>query len=142
MKTLTVRQPWAWAIARGHKNIENRRWATSYRGPLAIHSGLRFDDAGTAALQAMVATIRATGGQHPAKLTDDEPYCNGGIVLAVVDLTGICTASLHHPGKVVCDCGPWAQPEQAHWKVANARVLAAPFPARGRLILWDCEVPT
>jgi len=24
MKALTIRQPWAWAIARGHKNVENR----------------------------------------------------------------------------------------------------------------------
>jgi hypothetical protein len=35
-RTLTVRQPWAWAIARGHKDIENRSWTTRYRGPIAI----------------------------------------------------------------------------------------------------------
>ncbi|MBY0226527.1 MAG: ASCH domain-containing protein [Hyphomicrobium sp.] len=39
MKVLSVRQPWAWAIIAGHKTIENRRWSTTYRGPLLIHAG-------------------------------------------------------------------------------------------------------
>lgn len=39
MKALTICQPYAELIARGEKVIENRTWATSYRGPLAIHAG-------------------------------------------------------------------------------------------------------
>lgn len=38
MKTLSIRQPWAWLIAAGHKTIENRTWATNYRGPVLIHA--------------------------------------------------------------------------------------------------------
>ena len=38
MKTLSIRQPWAWAIIFAGKTIENRSWATSYRGPLLIHA--------------------------------------------------------------------------------------------------------
>jgi ASCH domain len=37
MKVLTIKQPWAGLIATGLKPIENRTWATKYRGPLAIH---------------------------------------------------------------------------------------------------------
>ena len=37
-KCLSVRQPWAWLIVHGHKPLENRSWATSYRGPLLIHA--------------------------------------------------------------------------------------------------------
>lgn len=47
MKTLTLHQPWASLVALGVKTIETRSWSTSYRGPLAIHAGLRkpgFDD--------------------------------------------------------------------------------------------------
>lgn len=40
MKTITIHQPWAWAIAQGHKTIENRGWTTNYRGRLLIHAGL------------------------------------------------------------------------------------------------------
>jgi len=39
MKALTVCQPYAELIACGEKWVENRRWPTSYRGPLAIHAG-------------------------------------------------------------------------------------------------------
>lgn len=37
-KAISIRQPWAWAIIHGGKDIENRTWATSYRGPVAIHA--------------------------------------------------------------------------------------------------------
>lgn len=43
---LSVRQPWAWAIAHGHKMIENRTWPTGFRGRLLIHAGLTWDQAG------------------------------------------------------------------------------------------------
>ena len=35
---LSIRQPWAWAIVYGGKDIENRDWATRFRGPVAIHA--------------------------------------------------------------------------------------------------------
>jgi hypothetical protein len=38
LKALSIRQPWAWLIANGHKHIENRTWRTSYRGPILIHA--------------------------------------------------------------------------------------------------------
>ena len=41
MKALSLWQPWASAIAAGAKTIETRHWATSYRGPLAIHAAKR-----------------------------------------------------------------------------------------------------
>lgn len=39
MKVLSIRQPWAYLIAEGAKDIENRTWATNYRGPVLIHAG-------------------------------------------------------------------------------------------------------
>jgi hypothetical protein len=35
---LSVRQPWAWMIIHGGKDIENRRWHTKVRGPVLIHA--------------------------------------------------------------------------------------------------------
>lgn len=43
MKALSIQQPWAWLIASGHKDIENRTWHTGFRGPVLIHAGKRFD---------------------------------------------------------------------------------------------------
>lgn len=42
MRVLSILQPWAWLIANGHKDIENRSWTTPYRGPFLIHAGKRW----------------------------------------------------------------------------------------------------
>jgi hypothetical protein len=38
MKALSVRQPWAFLIIHGGKDIENRSWRTAVRGPVLIHA--------------------------------------------------------------------------------------------------------
>lgn len=40
MKALSIRQPWAWLIVNGHKDVENRswKWDPRYTGPLLIHA--------------------------------------------------------------------------------------------------------
>lgn len=38
LKALSIRQPWAWAILHAGKDVENRTWNTSYRGPLLVHA--------------------------------------------------------------------------------------------------------
>ena len=42
MKALTIRQPWAWLIVSGKKNIENRSWNTNYRGKFLVHAAAAF----------------------------------------------------------------------------------------------------
>lgn len=44
LKCLSIQQPWSWLIVNGHKDIENREWTTSYRGPVLIHAGAKIDD--------------------------------------------------------------------------------------------------
>lgn len=41
MKAIVIRQPWAWLIVNGFKDIENRTWGTRYRGPLLIQASAR-----------------------------------------------------------------------------------------------------
>lgn len=38
MKALSIRQPWAWLILHGGKDIENRCWPTRFRGCFLIHA--------------------------------------------------------------------------------------------------------
>lgn len=42
-RALSIRQPWAWAIINAGKDIENRTWATNYRGPVFIHASRKLD---------------------------------------------------------------------------------------------------
>lgn len=39
MIALSIRQPWAWLIVNGFKDIENRDWPTRYRGRFLVHAG-------------------------------------------------------------------------------------------------------
>lgn len=43
MYCLSIKQPWAWLIAHGYKDIENRTWVTRFRGRFLIHAGQTFD---------------------------------------------------------------------------------------------------
>ena len=47
MKALSLKQPWATLIVSGIKPIENRKWKSSYRGPLLIHASKTWDEEGT-----------------------------------------------------------------------------------------------
>ena len=42
-RALSIRQPWAWLIACGYKDVENRDWPTRVRGVVGIHASKRFD---------------------------------------------------------------------------------------------------
>lgn len=43
MKVLSIKQPWAWLIVNGIKDIENRTWKTNFRGQFFIHASQSFD---------------------------------------------------------------------------------------------------
>lgn len=50
MLALSIRQPWAWLIVNGHKDVENRPWSTRHRGEFLVHASrtmtaLEYDDA-------------------------------------------------------------------------------------------------
>lgn len=117
MRVLTVRQPWAWAIIQGGKNVENRsrNVAGSYRGPVAIHAGLTPDTT------AQIKWPRC-------ELVPQEAWKVRGAVIGVVDLLEV------HDARWCCE--PWGQWPGEHLVVANPRPLRNPVPAKGRLGLW------
>jgi hypothetical protein len=39
LPALSIRQPWAWLIVNGYKDIENRDWQTAFRGRVLVHAG-------------------------------------------------------------------------------------------------------
>jgi len=42
MKSISYHQPYAWMIANGHLDIDDRTWETNHRGELAIHASKTF----------------------------------------------------------------------------------------------------
>ena len=44
LPALSIRQPWAWLIVNGYKDVENRDWPTRFRGDFLVHAGKAMDD--------------------------------------------------------------------------------------------------
>jgi hypothetical protein len=122
MQVLSVRQPWAWAIARGYKDVENRTWDTTYRGLLAIHASLRMDH------DSLKNPVLKDVGWDAA-----DPMAATGGIIALVNLDGICTEA--KDGQK-CECGLWAEPGSCHWQLSNARPLPEPIMTLGQPGLW------
>ena len=113
MKALTVSQPWAYLISTGQKRIENRSWATKFRGLLAIHAGLSFYD------EDFDYVEKDLGLKLPSNLP-------GGAVVGIVRLADVVQSSAD-PLFV----GPFG------WVLADARLLPEPIGCRGALGLWQ-----
>jgi hypothetical protein len=129
MRVLTIRQPYAWAVAVGAKPIENRSWDTAWRGPLAIHAGQRFERNALAA-EPMAGAIREWADAGTVRGVP--PWQQGGQVIAVADLVDVCSAA--RTGRA-CRCGRWALPDLLHWHLEDV-VQIRPIPAKGKLGLW------
>ena len=90
MKALSIRQPWAWLILHGGKDIENRDWPTRVRGRVLIHAakGMTRDEYDSAA-------IFAFGRIGTAKLPTMDALPRGGIVGSVDIVDCIQRSSSH-----------------------------------------------
>ena len=42
-RALSIRQPWAWLIVNGHKDVENRSWTTKVRGHFLVHASQKVE---------------------------------------------------------------------------------------------------
>lgn len=124
MKALSIREPWATAVVMGWKDIENRSWSTTYRGPLLIHAA-----ATVLSRAAMDAAEDFVAKRAPVfSSASIPPYERGGII-GVVDLVDVVRA---------CD-SPWFV-GPVGWVLRNARPL--PFMAmKGRLGLFEAPAP-
>lgn len=112
MKALTIRQPWAGAIAHQSKTVENRSWklpAKHEGARILIHAGAQPDR------DALV---------HP----DHRPVYSA--VVAVATVTGC-----HWSDGWQC-CGAWGFAQVYHWTLADVTALPEPVPAKGALGFW------
>jgi hypothetical protein len=100
LKALSVRQPWAWLIVNGVKDIENRSWRTHLRGPLLIHA--------SRSLEGYAENIESVERKHGISVPSE--LDRGGIV-GVVDLID-CVES--HKSK-------WFEKRKFGWVLANPR---------------------
>lgn len=166
MKAITIWQPWASLLACGAKQYETRSWATSYRGPIAIH----------AAKKNVIDTMLI-----PELVKDEMKKCIGamagtkwenlptGAVIATAELVNVWHI-VYHPGPDInkarhIDIGAESLTEDKHdphfgdyfvptdkeialgdwtpgryaWELANVKILPEPIPVKGKQGLWNWE---
>jgi hypothetical protein len=121
MRVLTVRQPWASLIIRGGKDIENRGWATGYRGPLAIHSSAKMNRSD---MEDACAVMRSFIPRFSAHRFQREDF-PAGVILGTVEVAA-CVVRSESPWFF----GPFGFLLQSPIPFAN------PIPCKGRLGIW------
>ncbi len=67
LRSVSIRQPWTWAIMQGRKTVLNRFWGTDL-GPVAIHASATWD---SAALDSML--MREAWALHHMEQASTEP---------------------------------------------------------------------
>ena len=145
MRILTVRQPWAWAIIHGGKDVENRvrNIAGSYRGPVAIHVAQADADGAPESAwkaQADFYRERAMPIRQPVRFIPG--FFDRGMIIGVVDLTAahITCPPTYDPERGLCST--WAQRDHWHLHLSNPRALSDPIPYKGALGLRALDADT
>lgn len=142
---MSVRQPWAWAILRGAKTVENRR---NKRGPaaakamfnqpgarVALHAGQRY--AGPEAYR-VVQHLSPVNPGDPGMPKADTAW-EFGAFIGLVTIDSVHLADECYDPESGRYCTPWAEEHAAHIVLTDPQVLFHPVPAPGRLGLWTID---
>jgi hypothetical protein len=115
MKVLSVRQPWAWAILFGGKDVENRSWNHEYRGLIVIHCSAR-KPSNDLLLEASELSRRS--------IPEDLSL---GKLIGTVEVVDYVRNSKSR----------WANPGDWHWLLRRPKAFRKAITVKGRLGLWD-----
>lgn len=127
MKALSVKQPWAWLIAANYKDIENRRWATSFRGRIYIHAGLRFDNKSLRSAQ--VKTKGLLDEQAKMVVVDLARSWKTSAIIGEVDIVDCVTRSE----------SPWFTGPYG-FVLANPALYDEPIPCLGKTYFFEPDI--
>lgn len=119
IKTLSVKQPWAWAIANGLKTIETRKWCPNYRGDILIQAGLKADKL----FLDWLVEQRGNG------ILGEIEY---GKAIAIAELLACRPMVKADEEFALCPVYPGAYA----WVLSNVRKIK-PYPVKGRLGLYE-----
>lgn len=122
VKALALRQPWAWLVVHGGKDIENRKWKITYRGPFVVHAAKGMTRAEYAAV------VDYTRSHVDAELADRIPPPAELVYGALIGISRIvsCLVPLETPTR------RWHLPGQYGAVLEGTRAIEA-LPCSGAL---------
>jgi len=165
-RCLSVRQPWAFAIVRGWKCVENRTWAppANFRGFIAIHASGRENQISESACvyieDSAPYVIDHLAEKNWPLDTEGKPRnpVELGVIIGIAEVAGNIQ---FQRGEFVAACEKageqfvawwekqfeltstapdyWAEKSGHCWLLDNARMFADPIPSNGKLNLWRMD---
>ncbi len=148
MKAITLYQPWASLCSSGAKKYETRSWATDYRGPIAIHAGMKKPSSIWRVIEGIIDEVRADLG-----IVDPDNLPRGEII-AIAELVDCRIIGLRDDKEItlvglggkedICVRGNEIKfgdytPGRFGWILENVQVLKNPIPVKGHQKLWDWD---
>lgn len=125
LKALSFRQPWASLVLDGRKTLDLRTWETKYRGPLAVYASLDVEKDACRAQGVDTATLTTGALIGIVELVD---------VIPLDESAYNARAAEHLNGR------PFREGLYG-WVLANPRWLETPQVVKGRLNLFEVEIP-
>ena len=142
VKALSIKQPWAWLIVNGYKDVENRTWALprSFELPqrIYVHAGQTWD---RDAYPAVSRAIEATGdtevfalGWDGMRMALRRGKFFGAIVgeVTITDLLSPCAPNGLEDEQAD---SPWYEGDYG-FVLSNHVAYDEPIPCKGRLGFW------
>lgn len=141
MKALSIKQPWAWLIVNGYKDIENRSWNTNFRGEFLIHASkqipteFEYVNIKTYLVEMPDSHQKNYFGTKDKSRTDFE---YGGIV-GIAELVDVLSLdnNVYHPD--IFKNNPWWERNCYGFVLRNARPLQF-IPYKGKLGFFDIPI--
>lgn len=141
MKALSIKQPWAYLIAKGWKDIENRSWKTNYRGRIYIHASMSKTDMNKMPvldIEHRMSRAGRTFGEIGDFLT---AYYAGdldfGAIIGEVDIVN-CIYRFGDENDNLYS--PWHERAMYGFVLTNAVMYDKIIPYRGQLGFFEVEV--
>lgn len=145
MKVITIKQPWAWLICSGVKDIENRTRKISYRGRILIHASAKQYE--------IQGLLNQTQQEHLiCKLPHKMPIQNNIVNSAIIGSVEIVDCVINHSSV-------WAEKTMQfelkdelsgdngkskpiyNWVLSNPILFEKPIEnIKGKLSLWDFDM--
>jgi len=130
VKALSIKQPWAWLIVNGFKDIENRNWSTMFRGRIYVHAGLSHDElVKEVILFALNRLPNSQASEFAFAITLKRMVF--GAIIGEVDIIDCVTSSQ----------SPWFTGPYG-FVLSNPVLYPEPIPCKGRLGFFDPELQT
>lgn len=137
MKALSIKQPWAWLICSGYKDVENRSRPTDFRGRIYVHAGAKVDQSAIP-----IQDYRISIGPQsfiPADVSrrmcieaiDDWKQ---GAIIGEVDITD---CKFRFGEELDSLYSKWHEPGRYGLVLANPVLYEKPIPCKGKLGFFE-----